>query len=95
MWPYCRSKLVNPFIYLLLSNNFSICYSGYLSTTRRHSQIRREDHGPSIFTCLAINVRQDIISGAAKWENMRTDHPVFVSPCWIVYHNTVRFSHNR
>ena len=32
------------------NNNFPICYPGCLSIRRRHSQIRKEDHGPSIFT---------------------------------------------
>ena len=36
---------------------------------RRHSQIRKEDQGPSIFTFPAhtTDVRQDSIPGAAKW----------------------------
>ena len=57
------------------NNNFTICYPGCLSTRRRHSQIRKEDHGRSIFTCPAhtINVRQDKIPSAVKWENVRID----------------------
>ena len=35
--------------------NFPICYSGCLWTKRRHSQIRKEDHGPSISTCPAMD----------------------------------------
>ena len=43
------------------NNNFTICYPACLSTRRRLSQIRKEDHGPSIFTCPAhtIDVRQN------------------------------------
>ena len=36
------------------NNNFS--YAGCLSTTRRHSQIRKKDYDPSIFTCLSHTI---------------------------------------
>ena len=39
---------------VVVNNNncyFPIGYQGCLSTRRRHSQIHKEDHGPSIFTC--------------------------------------------
>ena len=45
-----------------------------LFTTRRsHLQIRKEDHGLSIFTCSShtIDVRQDRIPSTAKWEHVR------------------------
>ena len=71
------------------NNNFPICYPGCLSTRRRHSQISKEDHGSSIFTCPAhtIDVRQGRIPGPAKWGmcelsnyvcQQRIEHPVFV-----------------
>ena len=52
------------------NNNFPICYLGCLST-RLQSQIRMEDHGPSIFTyhgpsIFTYPVRQDRILSAAK-----------------------------
>ena len=44
-------------------DNFQICYPGWFRARRRHSQIRKEDHDASIFTCPVhtINVRLDII----------------------------------
>ena len=44
-------------------------------TIGRHSQMRKDDHDPSIFTCAAhtIDVRQYIIPSATKSENVRID----------------------
>ena len=44
-------------------------------TRRRHSQIRKEDHGPSIFTCPAhtLDVRQDGVLNAAKMRKCEID----------------------
>ena len=55
------------------NNNFPICCLRCSSTRRRHSQIGKEDHGPSVFTYPAhrVDVRQDKIPSAAKWENVR------------------------
>ena len=35
------------------NNKLPICYPGCLLTRQRHLQIRKEDLGPSIFTCTA------------------------------------------
>ena len=42
------------------NNNFPIFYPGCIPTRQRHSQIRNEDHSPSILTCPAhtIDARQ-------------------------------------
>ena len=47
-----------------------------LSTRRRHSQIRNEDYGPSIFTCPAhtIDVRRERIPKTVKWKNVLIDY---------------------
>ena len=43
------------------NNNFPICYLGCLLTRQCHSEICKEDHGPSIFTCMVHTI--DILSG--------------------------------
>ena len=52
---------------------FPICCLRCSSTRRRHSQIGKEDYGPSVFTYPAhrVDVRQHKIPSAAKWENVR------------------------
>ena len=45
------------------NNNIAICYPGSLSTSRRHSQIRKVDDGPS------VEVGQGRIPSAARSSN--------------------------
>ena len=52
------------------NNNFTIFLSGlFIDKTTSFTLFRKEDHGPSIFTCPAhtIDVRQERISSAPKW----------------------------
>ena len=69
MYFVCKYLLINIIVVadavVNNKNNFPICYPSCL-LTRGHSQICKEDHGPSIFTCPAIGVRQNRIPSVAK-----------------------------
>ena len=83
--------------------NFPICNPRSLWTRRRHSQIHKEDHGPSISTCPAmdfVRIESLVLPNGKTCELIYVYvdllvYQVFVPHCWTLWHIAVRFSNNR